>query len=112
VCKNVLNDLKIEAFVFVDKYNFSKDREEEMMAQALADIDISDMLIAEVSDKAIGIGVEVGYAKAKKKPVVYLRNINAEHSTTISGVSDYGVFYKDENDLKNLLYDVLNKIEK
>lgn len=112
VIKNVLDFFKIESFVFVDQYHFSKDQEKEMMAQTLADIDISDILIAEVSDKAIGIGVEVGYAKAKKKPIIYLRNINAEHSTTVSGVSDFCVYYEDENDLKKLLTDVLMKLKK
>ena len=38
------------------------------------DIDNSDILIAEVSEKAIGVGIEVGYAKAKGKPIIYIKN--------------------------------------
>ena len=41
------------------------------MKQATADIDKCDILIAETSDRGIGIGIEVGYAKAKKKPIFY-----------------------------------------
>jgi 2'-deoxynucleoside 5'-phosphate N-hydrolase len=40
-----------------------------MMRQAFAAIDKNDLLIAETTDKAIGIGIEVGYAKAKGKPI-------------------------------------------
>jgi 2'-deoxynucleoside 5'-phosphate N-hydrolase len=41
-----------------------------MMAQAFLDIGQSDFLIAETSDKGIGIGIEVGYARAKQKPII------------------------------------------
>ena len=74
-----------------------------MMQTAFAEIDKCEILIAEVSDKAIGIGIEVGYAKAKNKPVIYLRHATAEHSTTVSGASDYTVIYADDTDLKKQL---------
>lgn len=105
----VLNSYRIEAVVFVDKYNFQATQEKAMMHQAVLDIDDCDIFIAEVSDKAIGIGVEVGYAKAKNKPIVYVRRIDAEHSTTVSGVSDYNIIYKNVNGLKKSLSEILEK---
>ena len=110
VIKDILNSFQIEAFIFVDQYSFQQDEEKKMMHQTLSDIDECDFLIAEVSDKAIGVGVEVGYAKAKNKPIIYLRHSTAEHSTTISGVSDYSIFYNDINDLKGRLSTILKSI--
>jgi nucleoside 2-deoxyribosyltransferase len=66
----------------------------------MSEIDRCDLFIAEVSEKGIGVGVETGYAKAHNKPILYLRHAGAEHSTTVSGVSDYHVFYRDAGDLK------------
>lgn len=108
--KETLLGQRIEPFVFVDEFKFNSEQEKEMMQQAMRSIDEADLLIAEVSDKGIGIGVEVGYAKAKGKPVIYLRNQTAEHSTTVSGISDFHIFYNDVAELKLLLNKILMKI--
>ena len=105
--KEVLKQHSITPFVFVDNYNFNASQEKEMMQQAFGEIDKCDLLIAEVSDKAIGIGIEVGYAKAKNKPIIYLRHRTAEHSTTVSGTSDYIVIYSDDDDLKKQLFQLV-----
>jgi nucleoside 2-deoxyribosyltransferase len=106
---DTLSPMNIESFVFVDRYCFSSAQEKEMMVQAFSDIEQSDFLIAETSEKAIGVGVEVGYAKAKQKPVIYLRQSTAEHSTTLAGTSDYQVVYEDAGDLQLKLGDILIK---
>ena len=103
----VLSTYKIKPFVFVDNFNFTSEQEKEMMHEAMKAIDDCDLLIAETSDKAIGIGVEVGYAKAKGKPVIYLRNNNTDHSTTVSGISDFTISYNDINDIEEKLHAVL-----
>jgi len=105
-----LRDLNIDAFIFATAHTFTVTQENQMMLLALAEIDRCDIFIAETSDKAIGIGIEAGYAKAKGKPVIYTRQITAEHSTTLSGISDYHFFYNDTNDLQHQLAAVINKI--
>jgi 2'-deoxynucleoside 5'-phosphate N-hydrolase len=105
IIKQTLDQCNIDPFVFVDTYNFKPAEEKQMMQQAFAAIDACGLLIAETSDKAIGIGIEVGYAKAKGKPVIYLRNNAAEHSTTVSGASDYIIIYTSSN---NLVYQLKN----
>lgn len=107
---DLLNQSNIQPFVFADTYIFDTTQEQQMMTQAFMDIDKSDFLIAETSDKGIGIGIEVGYARAKQKPVIYLRQATAEHSTTVSGTSDYQIIYTDTNDLQQQLKRVLHKI--
>lgn len=69
------------------------------MNLACREIAQSDLVIAEVSHKAIGVGVEVGYAVGLGKPVIYLRHIDAEHSTTVAGISTFRIIYATYDDL-------------
>jgi nucleoside 2-deoxyribosyltransferase len=108
--KQVLFANSITPFVFVEEYNFSSTQEKEMMQAAFTELDKCDLLVAEVSDKAIGIGIEVGYAKAKNKTIIYLRHKEAEHSTTISGSSDYSIIYSNVTDLKGQMESLLKQI--
>ncbi|MDM1045948.1 phosphoribosyltransferase [Myroides sp. 1354] len=105
--KNVVVAHQYQPWVFVEHYNFAIQEEKEMMQQAMQDIENSVFLLAETTDKGIGIGIEAGYAKALKKPVVYLRKQSAAHSTTLAGLSDYQIVYQDTDDLANQLKQVL-----
>jgi nucleoside 2-deoxyribosyltransferase len=107
---NTLQEFKITPFLFVDVYKFGPNEERQMMQQAMTDIDKCDLLLAETSDKGIGIGLEVGYAKAKGKPVIYICQKEAEHSTTVSGISDFQIVYSGTFDLRQKLVDTLNVI--
>ena len=109
---DTLNEYEISSFIFVDMYKFNLTQERQMMEQAMTDIDNCDILIAETSDKGIGIGIEVGYAKAKGKTVIYLHQKDTEHSTTVSGISDFQIVYIDTTDLKTQLTDTIEKIKK
>jgi len=93
--KKCLLKHNIELLVFVDKYSFKSNQEKEMINIAFQEIDKSSFLIAELSKKAIGVGVEVGYAFAKQKPIVYIKRESAKHSTTVAGCSDYVIDYND-----------------
>lgn len=94
--KKCLAKYNIELLVFVDNYEFNATQEKEMMRIAFEEIDKSDFLIAELTKKAIGVGVEVGYAFAKQKPIVYIKREDAKHSTTVAGSSDFVITYKNE----------------
>jgi nucleoside 2-deoxyribosyltransferase len=109
---DVLNTFNIKSLVFVDNYKFDPAQERQMMQQATADIDNCDLLIAEVSEKGIGIGVEAGYARARNKPIVYIRQKKAAHSTTVSGISDFQIIYDDAGDLRKQLINIINQMIK
>jgi nucleoside 2-deoxyribosyltransferase len=94
---------QIELFVFVDEYHFKPEQEQEMMQTAFAEIELSDLLIAELTTKSIGVGIELGYAYAKNKPVLYIRHESAKHSSTASGSAKNTIFYKDTKDLQSKL---------
>jgi nucleoside 2-deoxyribosyltransferase len=106
--QKILIDFGIRLFIFVDTYHFSVNEEQQMMQQAFREIDSADMLIAEVSEKAIGVGIEIGYATAKNKPVIYLRNTASEHSTTASGSAAHSICYKDTPELTEKLIQVFS----
>ena len=105
--KQLFNENDLELLVFVDKYNFRPEQEKEMMESAFNEIDNSDFLVAELSTKSIGVGIEIGYASAKNKPVFYLRKKGSEYSTTASGCSSYIVEYRNELDLKESMKKLL-----
>jgi len=100
----------IESFVFVNEFHFSANEEKELMLEAFRQIDKSDILFAEVSEKAIGVGIEIGYAKGHSKTIIYARNANAEHSTTAGGASDFLIVYAGADDLSEKLSAVINQI--
>ena len=99
----------IELLSFVDKYNFKENEEQEMMKTAFLEIDKSDFLIAELSNKSIGVGIEIGYAYAMGKPIVYLHKKGSEYSTTASGSSTYNIEYDNEIDLIELMKIIIKK---
>jgi len=108
--KTFFNDRNIELLVFVDKYNFKPDEEKIMMETAFREIDSSDFLVAELTTKSIGVGIEIGYAYAKEIPIIYIRKSNSEYSTTASGSSKYTFEYENENHLITLMDELFKKI--
>ncbi|WP_430613119.1 nucleoside 2-deoxyribosyltransferase [Flavobacterium sp. JP2137] len=104
-----LNGVNVESMIFVDQYLFDETNEREMMRQAMMEIDRCSFLVAECTYKGIGIGIEAGYAKAKKKPIIYLRHISAEHATTLAGISDVQLLYSNPKDLFDQLSEFLSK---
>ena len=107
----VLAANQIELFVFVDNYCFATTEEKQMMQQAFTDIASADLLIAEVSEKAIGVGIEIGYAAALHKPIIYLRNMQSTHSTTASGSADHSIIYQNPEDLAQKLKEMATTLQ-
>jgi 2'-deoxynucleoside 5'-phosphate N-hydrolase len=48
---------------------------------------------------------------AKGIPVIYIRRATAEHSTTVSGASDFQIVYHDAHELTQKLRKVLETIQ-
>ncbi len=108
--QTLFSEIDVELLVFVDEYNFRTSQETEMMNTAFMEIDSSDLLIAELTTKSIGVGIEIGYSYAKNKPIIYLRKIGSEYSTTAAGTSNFTIEYEDEFDLvKKMKQRLLNE---
>lgn len=94
----------IETYVFVREFqNENKGKKigpEVLMTYALKAIDESDFVIAEFSEKGVGIGIEAGYAFARKKPVVVIAKEGSDISSTLRGISKVVILYKDLVDME------------
>ncbi len=96
-----LKEYGIELFVFTDQYLFTAEQETDMMKQACKEIDGCELLIAECSVKAIGVGIEAGYALGRGKEVWYIRQENSPHSTTLSGAAHKRFIYRDAENISS-----------
>lgn len=107
--EQVLAEHNIQLFVFVDHYHFSPDQEKEMMHAAFHEIDRCHLLIAECSEKAIGVGIEAGFALGKGKKLWYIRAAGAAHSTTVAGSAHQCFIYHNPADLINQIRKELHR---
>ena len=105
-----LKGLGIASMIFAEEYRFAASEETQMMELACREIAQTDLVIAEVSHKAIGVGVEVGYAIGIGKPVVYVRQVDAEHSTTVAGIATHRIIYTTPEDLRHQLISLFSVI--
>lgn len=97
--KSFFKTKNIDLLVFVDKYNFKPNQEKEMMQTAFQEIDNCALLLAELTTKSIGVGIEIGYAYATEKPIIYLYREGSTYSTTASGSASVIISYTNITDL-------------
>ena len=97
--KNFLVKNGFDVYSFVFDFSGEIKNNKDLMDKALKKIDESDIVIAELSHKRIGIGLEVGYAKAKGKKIIYIYKKGMEISTTVDGIADIRLEYKGVDDL-------------
>ena len=64
------------------------------------EIDKSDFVILEMSEKGVGLGIEAGYAIARKKPLIVLIKQGLELSNTMQGIADIVIPYSQPEEIK------------
>lgn len=64
-----------------------------LMRQTFQIIDQSDIVVLEMSEKGVGLGIEAGYAHASRKPIVVLLAEDRPLSTTLSGIASDVIRY-------------------
>jgi hypothetical protein len=74
-----------------------------LMAKTFEEIDASDVVVIEFSEKGVGLGIEAGYAAGIKKPVWVIAKTGSEISNTLSGTAEKIIFYDQPEDLVRLL---------
>lgn len=75
---------------------------EELMKKTFDEIDSSDLVIVELSEKGVGLGIEAGYAFAKGKPIVTIAKTGTDISSTLQGISQEVFFYRQYHELERL----------
>ena len=65
----------------------------DLMQRTFDLIDGCDLVIIELSEKGVGLGIEAGYAYAKGIPVVTIAKRGSDISETLRGISEEVAFY-------------------
>lgn len=74
-----------------------------LMKSTVQKIDHCDLVVIDLSEKGVGLGIEAGYAFAKGIPIITIAKIGSEISETLEGISERVIFYNNMEDLKDLL---------
>jgi len=71
----------------------------ELMQKSLAELRTCDILIAECSEKSVGLGIEAGYAFSIAKPIILIAKEGSEVSPTLLGIAEKIIFYNNPAEL-------------
>jgi hypothetical protein len=95
----------------VERWGTVKLLPHELMHRAFREIDSSDVVLIELSEKGVGLGIEAGYAFAKGKPIITIAKRDSDISETLRGISRYVYFYDTFEELAKPLTETLAKIQ-
>lgn len=71
----------------------------ELMKLTLEKIDICDLVVIDLTEKGVGLGIEAGYAYAKEIPIITIARSGSDISETLEGISKKIIFYNNIEDL-------------
>lgn len=102
----VLEELNYKAIVVVRDYQKLAPGDyspEKLMKLAFKLIDKSDIMVLEMSEKGVGLGIEAGYAYAKDIPIIVIAKEGSDISETLVGIAKKIIYYKESKDLSKML---------
>lgn len=74
----------------------------ELMRISFEQIDKSDFILVDLTEKGVGLGIEAGYAYAKKIPILTIAQEKSDISNTLKGISKKIFWYKEIEDLNKI----------
>lgn len=80
-----------------------------LMQKSFEAIDACDLVVVDLTEKGVGIGIEAGYAWAKHIPIVTIAQAGSDISETLRGISDGICFYERYSDLCVCLYNTVRE---
>lgn len=75
---------------------------DELMRHSFQAIDAADVVLVDLTEKGVGLGIEAGYAYANGIPVVTIAPVSADISETLHGIATQIFHYTDYRDLAQL----------
>ena len=78
---------------------------EELMQRTFSEIDLSHLIVIDLTEKGVGLGIEAGYAYAKGIPIVVIAKKGSDISATLQGISRQLFFYDEFDDLTHFFKD-------
>lgn len=100
---------EIELYSFVFEYK-GDIQDRTMMSADVEEMNNCDLIVAEVSYKSIGVGVEMGYFKAQNKKIIYLHKKDTEIENITNGIADYVIEYSKSEDIVSWFDSNLDKV--
>lgn len=87
----------------VEKWGEISFTPEDLMKNTFIEIDNSQVLVADVADWPIGVGVEAGYAFARGIPVICICQADKKIANTVAGFASSVIKYRDYTELEDRL---------
>ena len=84
------------------KYGSENLLEQELMKKTFEVISKSDIVLMDLTEKGVGLGIECGYAYANNKPIYIIAKKGIEISKTIMGIANKIVSYETNIDIVNM----------
>ena len=75
---------------------------QELMRRTFTEIDSSNLIVVDLTEKGVGLGIEAGYAYAKQIPIVVIARKGSDISTTLQGIAQKLFLYEKFEDLNQL----------
>ena len=80
----------------------------ELIQRAFAEIDSSNLLVVDLTEKGVGLGIEAGYAYAKHIPIVVIARKGSDISTTLRGIARKLFLYDEFEELTDFFEDTIS----
>ena len=80
----------------------------ELMQRTFTEIDSSNLLVVDLTEKGVGLGIEAGYAYAKQIPVVVIAKKGSDVSTTLLGIAQQLFLYDEFENLNQLFQGIIS----
>ena len=74
-----------------------------LMQKTFDAIHSSDLVVVELSEKGVGVGIEAGYTHALGKPVVVVAPKGVDISATLQGIASQVLFYEEIVEVSSVL---------
>lgn len=113
---SILLDLDVQTVCIardIEQWGKMELHPQALMKASLEQIRQSDLVILEMTEKGVGLGIEAGYAAGTGKPLIVLTNNKKTMSTTLLGIADAVIEYSQliaSDDLKQLKV-VINNLD-
>jgi len=72
----------------------------ELMRISFKEIDSSDFVLVDLTEKGVGIGIEAGYAYANKIPIITIAESSVTISSTLKGITSKSYKYNTPEELE------------